>query len=437
MTDIDFTLTPLKAGIQAGRDHTLTVLVRARAPEAVQTARKPLNLALVIDKSGSMSGPPLHEAKRCAEHIVRGLSSSDTASIIAYDDTVEVLAKSGPVSDRRELLRAIRAIEVGGMTALYDGWRIGADQALFSHDRETLSRVLLLSDGNANRGLTDIGQIAKRVESVARDGVTTSTYGLGHHFNEDLMLAMGRAGGGNSYYGESAEDLMDPFQEELDLMHALYARRLTLTVDAPRGVKLRVLNDYPQPASDRWRLPDLAAGGEAWALLELCIPKRATKKLTHLELGARLKLKLTDGGRAVMGPRFLEVPVVSESAWRALPEDETVQRRAQEVRAAELQEEARQAALCGDWKRVDEILAIARRESADNPWVENALNNLTRYARQRQTEVFAKEARYSSHRMRSRLAAVNEVSGDYDPGVESNKPTFLRRKQEQGKRMPR
>ena len=101
-----------------------------------------------------------------------------------------------------------------------------------------LSRVLLLSDGGANHGLSDPEEIANRVAAMAQAGVSTSTYGLGGHFNEHLMIGMGRAGRGNHYYGATAEDLEDPFREEFDLLRALHTRSLRLHLQAPEGVKI-------------------------------------------------------------------------------------------------------------------------------------------------------------------------------------------------------
>ena len=113
MTDIHLTLIPLRSGLLAGHDSTATVLIRVRAPVASRLenrTRRPLNLALVIDRSGSMSGRPLAEARRCAEFVVNALAPTDQASIVTYSDRVDVLAPSQSVGDRRRLLGAIRSI---------------------------------------------------------------------------------------------------------------------------------------------------------------------------------------------------------------------------------------------------------------------------------------------------------------------------------------
>jgi Ca-activated chloride channel homolog len=108
---IDLEFVPHRAALLAGQDNTLDVVLRAKAPAApnAQRERLPLNLAIVIDRSGSMSGRPLTEAKRCAAMIVDGLSPKDHASVVVYDDCVDVLVASRPVDDKQVFRRAIPA----------------------------------------------------------------------------------------------------------------------------------------------------------------------------------------------------------------------------------------------------------------------------------------------------------------------------------------
>src|SRR5262245_29910260 len=121
---IDLEFVPHRAALLAGQDNALDVILRAKAPAAPDTQRErlPLNLAIVIDRSGSMSGRPLEEAKRCAAMIVDGLSAKDHASVVVYDDRVDVLVPSRPVDDKGLFRRAIAAVDSRGTTALHDGW---------------------------------------------------------------------------------------------------------------------------------------------------------------------------------------------------------------------------------------------------------------------------------------------------------------------------
>jgi Ca-activated chloride channel family protein len=439
MSAIELKITPQRSALLAGHNNELHVLVRAQAPDAPKTdyQRQPLNLAVVIDKSGSMSGKPLAEAKRCAHFMVDSLGPQDRLSIVAYDDQVEVVVPSSTVTNKAPLHQRIDSIHCGGMTALFDGWKMAVEQ-LSAHTDGHLARVLLLSDGQANQGLTDTDEIARRCADMAAQGITTSTYGLSEHFNEELMMAMAKAGQGQSYYGESADDLMEPFQEEFQLLGALYSRAHQLSIEVTEGVQWSVLNQYRCDQAGRYALPDLAYGGEVWALLKLQVPATVLpgQDESLFVVTASLVGQDMDGNSWSVGPESLSLPVLNATAFGAVAEDDLVLARVQEMRAADIQEQASQAARHHDWDTVDRLLAQALEEAADNQWLQVTVTVLQRYASQRDAQRFAKEASYKSSRMRSRIAdKMESASMDYSVAEELNRPMFLRRKAEQGKRM--
>lgn len=429
-------LTPLRGALIAGHAQKLPVLVRVQAPDAPESSareRPPYHLSLVIDRSGSMSGEPLQEARRCARHIVDRMRPDDRVSLVQFDNNVEVLVPALPVGDRAALRRALEGIDEGGTTDLHGGWAAGA-QGLLDHVRAAgLSRVILLSDGNANVGLTDPDDIARHCGELARQGVTTSTYGLGHGFNEDLMVAMAQAGQGNHYYGESARDLLEPFAEEFDLLANLWARHVHLALGAPEGVRASLLNDYPVEDLRGFpvaRLPDLAWGAEAWALVELQVTAPPEGAEPVFLLQTEVTAVDLDGQPVAFQDAQLKLPVLSPQAWEALASDPLVVRRLAELQAGKLLEQARSAARHGDWSAIDRLLQEARQRFTDNPWVQQVLQSMADLAARRDEAGFAKEARYSSRRMHTRLAAKDEAlssAGDMDV------PAFLRRKSAQGK----
>jgi Ca-activated chloride channel homolog len=275
MTNIKFDILPQRSAVMAGHTTEQHVLVRVQGPqlpEGCNTDRKALNLALVLDRSGSMDGQAIAEAECCVAYIIDQLTEKDRVDLVIYDTRVEVLVPSTHVVDKAIFKRAINEIYTGGSNALFDGWHEGAKQCVVGNDGGALSQVLLLSDGCANQGLTDTAEIAQYCAEMARAGVSTSTYGLSTHFNEELMVEMAKAGAGQSYYGESAEDLMDPFQEEFSLLSSLCARNVKLSLSAPAGVKFELLNDYKPLEEGSWELPDVSFEGEVWALVKLILP---------------------------------------------------------------------------------------------------------------------------------------------------------------------
>lgn len=428
----------LKPALIAGVGQTLPVLIRVQAPEPDRTTiaeRRPYHLALVIDRSGSMFGPPLAEAVRCARHIVDRLQASDHASLVVFDDRVQTLVAAGAVGDRRALHLALSRVDGGGTTNLHGGWQAGAGELLPTAGEAALARVILLSDGNANVGeITDSATIAALCAQAAERGVTTSTYGLGRDFNEQLMIDMARRGGGNHYYGETAADLFEPFAEEFDFIAALCARHVRLSLIVAPGVNLRLLNDYPfaadagMPVID---LPDIAFSAEAWALVELEIPAGLTVEGGGRLLQAAVTAATPDGLPLSFADAALTLPVMPVAAWDRLLADPLVVARLAEVAAGRILEQARAAAERGDWNAVERLLAEARQRFAGQPWLIEVLEHMARLARSLDASRFGKEALYSSRHLNSRISAKDEAPGSLL--LEASAPSFLRRRTAQGK----
>lgn len=282
------------------------------------------------------------------------LRPTDAVSLVQFDHRVQRLWPAVALGDGTALRAAIAGIEAGCNTQLHAGWREGAD-TLADVGRLGLRRVILLSDGQAHQGLTDPAAIAAQCAEWAAQGITTSTYGLGRHFNEELMVAMARVGGGNHCYGDTAEDLMEPFQQELELLGNLCLRELRIGTHAPEGVQVQMANALPV-VDGGWRLPDLAWGAEAWAVLRLSVPSRML-----LPPGGLLQvLRVTVQGQSLEGePVQLErhglaLPVLGAAGWQALADDDRVARRLAELAAAEALTQLRAAAGRHDWAAVDE-----------------------------------------------------------------------------------
>lgn len=429
-------LTPRRAGLLAGQDNTVDVLVRIQAPHAPEghtAVRPPQAIALVIDRSGSMEDRPLAEARRCAAYVVGKFRPTDAVSLVQFDNRVQRLWPAVPLGDGAPLRAAIAAIHSGGNTHLHGGWHEGAE-TLADVAGTGLKRVILLSDGQANEGLTDAAAIAAQCAEWAARGVTTSTYGLGNRFNEELMVAMARAGGGNHYYGDTAEDLMDPFQQELELLGNLCLRDLRLSATVPNGVEVQMVNDLPA-VDGGWRLLDLAWGAEAWAVLRLKVPAGALHPLGQLLSVLRVSVegRSLEGEAVTLERAGLGLPVMSASAFDKLTDDELVSRRLVELAAADALSRMRGAADHGDWATVDRLLDEASRQFAGNEWVAALLAAMKEIAESRSRERMMKESMYSASKLRSRLSAKDEAVSFSVASESIERPAYLRRKPSQGK----
>ncbi|WP_411868828.1 vWA domain-containing protein [Vulcanococcus limneticus] len=277
MTNPTLRFRPLRPAVAADGTTSLDLLVTIACAElpAQQPAnlRPPLNLALVIDRSGSMAGRKLSDARKAARFLANELTPRDRLAIVSFDDAVTVVVPSTPVTDPLRFITAINTIHCGGSTALFDGWLAGAEQVAEHLDPTQLNRVLLLSDGQANAGLTDPRRIAARVAESTGRGISTSAFGLGDGFDEDLMGAIAGAGDGTFAFIESPSQLADLYASELQGLAATVGRRVSLGLRAKNGAQLKdVLNDLQTTAFGNFQLPNLRAGQELNVGVRLQLP---------------------------------------------------------------------------------------------------------------------------------------------------------------------
>lgn len=267
---------PLRPAVAADGATTLDLLITVRSPEqrpAANRQRPPLNLALVIDRSGSMAGSKLSHARKAARFLAGELSERDRLAIVTFDDAVKVLVPSQPVRDPLLFISAINTIHSGGGTALFDGWLAGATEVAKQLDPQGLNRVLLLSDGQANQGLTDASAIAAKVEGLTQRGISTSAFGLGSGFDEDLMGAVAAAGDGTLAQIETPQQLADLYASELNGLASTVGRKVSLGIRAQDGARLvDVFNDLPQTTAGNFQLPNLRYGQELGIGVRLQLP---------------------------------------------------------------------------------------------------------------------------------------------------------------------
>ena len=280
-----------RAKLVAGREQWVDVLVRVTPPEpAGGAAKRPrLNLSLVLDRSGSMQGEKMERAKDAARYCVEQLLPADRVGVVVFDDRVEVLVPSREAIHRQEIKSRLAEVFARGTTALHEAWVRGGIEVSEHLDREAVNRVLLITDGLANVGETNTDRIVTQARELSERGVGTSTIGIGEDFNEDLLVPMAQAAGGNAWHVERPEDMQRIFAVELEGLVAQVAHTVTLGLVPSDGVQLTdVLNDFELGETGRYKLPNLQAGSPLDVVVRLKVPAEtvgASRRLLDLKLG--------------------------------------------------------------------------------------------------------------------------------------------------------
>src|SRR5712692_9897599 len=201
--------------------------------------RRPMNISVVLDRSGSMADQgKIEYAKKALYDLIDQLSSKDILSIVIYDDVIEVLSKAQNVRNKTALKRLIERIEPRGSTNLGGGMVEGFRQVERNLDREYVNRVILLSDGLANQGITDPGELDRIARRYRSKSISLTTMGVGLDYNENLMVGLAESGGGNYYFIESPNSLVAMIQKELNTLSCIVAQNSSIELTLGRGVRV-------------------------------------------------------------------------------------------------------------------------------------------------------------------------------------------------------
>jgi Ca-activated chloride channel family protein len=278
--DVTLRVTPERDYVYRAGPREMIVQVEVEARKSDDARRSPMNLSVVLDRSGSMEGAKLEKARQAAAMAVDKLNDDDIFSLVTYDDQTDLLIPPERVGgrDHREELKArIHRIQAGGSTALHAGVTLGAKQVRRFFEKERVNRVILLSDGIANVGPSSTSDLSRLGRELRGDGISVSTVGLGDDYNEDLMTALAEASNANYYYVKDAEKLPGIFAEELGAARALCARSVTIHIEAPDGVRLKEIVGRPDiECHDRTaeiKMPEMF-GSEKRRFLVRCVAEK-------------------------------------------------------------------------------------------------------------------------------------------------------------------
>ena len=296
-TALDRTALP-----QNGGDVFARVALEGVLPKDTQTQRVPVSLTLVIDRSGSMgSGSKMADAKRAAADAIGTLRAGDQVCVVSFDDGAEdhgcatVGEGTAGASSTAALYSAIERLHARGGTDMVAGLAVGGNAARKIQSAQRVNRLLLLSDGRPN---TEAG-LREAVSALAKNGVQTTTLGLGADYNEDLMASLADNGLGKYYFVENGAQLAGIFAEELKSLAAVVAREASIELTPKNGASiLEVIGFISHKNGEIVNVPagDIYGGRTTDILVKLRVPAQ-----TGLKDVLAAKVRYTDAKKGDRG----------------------------------------------------------------------------------------------------------------------------------------
>jgi len=363
------------------------ILVSYAAPEAPHRAeRLPVNVALVLDRSGSMSGERKFDlAREAVEQSLKMLHSDDRFALIVYDDLVDLLHPSSFAmpSAKRRALQALSEIGPRGSTDLCAGWMRGCEQIAEHLDADGVNRALLLTDGLANSGTRDRPTLVHHALELKRRGIATSTFGVGSDFDERLLRDIARNGGGNFYFIDSPAQIPDLLTSELGEALEIVARDAALRVMLPVGANAEQLNSHRHSRTGaelfnqnelRIELGDLVSAQDVQVVVRVELPPG--------ELGDIARARIMLEGRGIdERSHNIEWTYALAAENETQPRDVEVDREVANLYAARARAEATEANRHHNYAAARRVLEHTARRIANYAGDDSALNDVHRLLR--------------------------------------------------------
>jgi Ca-activated chloride channel family protein len=400
--------------LQGGDGEVYASIDLAVPPSSDRGERPPLDLALVIDRSGSMAGEKLAAAKRAADGLVARLADGDRVALVQYDDRADLLVPLAALDQagRARLKAAIAEIHERGGTNLHGGMILGQAQLGAPRSGGRINRVVLLSDGMANQGVTDPAALGALAARAADRGVRLTTVGVGLDYNEDLMELLAENGRGRYHYVKDAASLEPVFAAELASMQATIATATELRLEpACGGVEILDVFGYTfrrEGGAVVVPMADLFGGDSRRLVVRLRVPTGAAGRADVVEVA--LKATHARTRRSETTTLALGAEITPDAAAVESARDKTVLTHVVQMESAAAVREAAAAYARGDRsaaqallkKKEAEMRGIASRYALPKEKVDRSLKEIPDFAGE--IDAYAPQASGGKHALKLRKA---------------------------------
>jgi Ca-activated chloride channel homolog len=269
---------------------------------------QPMNLSVVIDRSGSMKGDRIANAMNAAVFALERMRDGDSISVVAFDTSAQVVVPPTRISNtpgnRSSVEAAIRSIRLGGDTCISCGLEEGMRQlASTSLSADRLDRMILLSDGATNAGIRDMSGLRSMANRMHVRGTTISTIGVDVDFDEKIMAAIANEANGHHYFVANSSGLSAVFGQEFDELLSSVAKEAELTIDLAPGVEVAEVFDRSfRREGNKLIVPfgTFSSKQEKTVLVKLRVPtdRDGEQSVADVKLGFRDLIKKGEGSES-------------------------------------------------------------------------------------------------------------------------------------------
>lgn len=409
-------------------DGVVHVMLELQAPEVPAGTRAPIDTVVVLDRSGSMSGEPLDSVTRATAELVKLAGANDRIGVVAFDDDVDLVL---PLAhhDGDQAARRVRGLRPGGSTNLSGGWLKAMEMLAASRRPDAVTRILLLTDGHANAGVRDAGQLAELARSAGKQGITTTCIGFDDGYDHDLLAGMADAGGGNDYWCAGPDQAAAVFRAEFEGLASVCAQNVSVELRPADHVgDWLVLNEYPVtevPGGVQVNLGDCYGGERRRMVAMLRIPAQPAQGLLQV---ADLVLRYASVGDTV-ALHTINIPVtvqIGGDADSVMP-DPLVTEQVLLLEAARQRKEANELADRGDWEQASRLMGEVAEKLARTSTSPEEVDDIRRDAvrlQQRDWDAGTTKKHFSAQRSahKSRNLRFDPQNGAPSNGSGSNGP---------------